>query len=856
MISFIVDNPRKTLFIIFSLTVGFAYYAFFSSNKIIVDFSLEQMFPENDIERDKYDAFREEFSREDDKFLLVYGCDDPLSRESIEKIYKINKNIKAIRGIENTTCLATIEGIDDEEYLFDLDIDDSTWASNRDMILNHPLYTDLVISKDGKSGGIYIDLEDDVDSQFKREMIFDEIDRIIELRGKEWEWHEAGIPVLRTRYVELVSQERAIFIPLGCFVVVLILFFIFRQVNCVLLPMTSIFITLIWVSALMAFCGISINLISYLTYILILIIGCSNCIHILMKYHECISEEGVDIKDAVKRIIKELGFALFLTSFTTAIGFFSLMMTNIKITQEFGFVLGVGIIMMFMIAIITIPIILLYMPRPSKHHIKRLIHQKDSFSVDKIDIYIKRSPYLILFISVAFLVFSVMGLRKIDYNISILDDLSPGNRLYDDIMYVDQNFGGTLPLEIVINNKGENIFDMNFINKVEKFEHKIESMSDVKKAISLNDYVKLIHPYFNPESESVFPETGDEIADYLDYGIPDNLYSSDETKYRITCRVGNIRSKVADSLKIKIESAFEDIFYSKIAHFEFVHNGCVEEISGGKAKSNGFSIDPTVNGYSFSNGLIPEGKGTLVKFEGQVDQNCLSDFMFTSLNGDTLSYEFAEMSSTDEEAKCLGGADVCLSFSGKRLKYDSSKKSQDVLVSGSTLLALRTQGFLVRDLTYSFVLAFGIIFFSMIILFRSIRLSLISILPNIIPLMAAAAIMGYAGIKLRPSTAMTFSIALGIAVDDTIHFLARFRQELTRTKDVAIAITNSILSTGKAIIGTTLVLCMGFFVLYFSELVPNHEFGILATIILLIALAGSLLLLPVLLNLFYKYKAK
>ena len=144
----------------------------------------------------------------------------------------------------------------------------------------------------------------------------------------------------------------------------------------------------------------------------------------------------------------------------------------------------------------------------------------------------------------------------------------------------------------------------------------------------------------------------------------------------------------------------------------------------------------------------------------------------------------------------------------------------------------------------------------MIILFRSIRLSLISILPNIIPLMAAAAIMGYAGIKLRPSTAMTFSIALGIAVDDTIHFLARFRQELTKTKDVAIAISNSILSTGKAIIGTTLVLCMGFFVLYFSELVPNHEFGILATIILLIALVGSLFLLPVLLNLFYKYKAK
>ena len=144
----------------------------------------------------------------------------------------------------------------------------------------------------------------------------------------------------------------------------------------------------------------------------------------------------------------------------------------------------------------------------------------------------------------------------------------------------------------------------------------------------------------------------------------------------------------------------------------------------------------------------------------------------------------------------------------------------------------------------------------MVILFRSIRLSLISILPTIIPLVSAAAIMGFSGIKLRPSTAMTFSIALGIAVDDTIHFLARFRQELKKTKDVGLAVSNSILSTGKAIIGTTLVLCMGFFTLYFSELVPNHEFGILATIILIIALISSLLLLPVLLNLFYKHKLK
>ena len=84
MISRIVNNPVKILTLMFALTLGFAYYAFFSSHRVIVDFSLEQMFPQNDPEREKYDHFRSEFSREDDKFLLVYDCDDPLSKENIK----------------------------------------------------------------------------------------------------------------------------------------------------------------------------------------------------------------------------------------------------------------------------------------------------------------------------------------------------------------------------------------------------------------------------------------------------------------------------------------------------------------------------------------------------------------------------------------------------------------------------------------------------------------------------------------------------------------------------------------------------------------------------------------------------
>ena len=367
--------------------------------------------------------------------------------------------------------------------------------------------------------------------------------------------------MLRTRYVDLVSKERMIFIPLGCLVVFAILLYIFRQLSCVVLPALSIFITLVWVSALMAFCGISINLISYLTYILILIIGCSNCIHILMKYHECISPEGVTIKEAVSKVIRELGGALFLTSFTTAIGFFSLVMTNIRITREFGFVLGIGVVLMFIVAIITIPIILLYVSRPEKRHVDRLINHSDSFSVDKIELFTRKYPYEIVVVSIMFFVLSWIGLQKVDYNTSILDDLRPGNSIYDNVMFVDDHFGGILPLEVVIETADSSILNIEFLKKAEAFEKRLNSYDAIKKTMSLVDHLKVINHALDKERGMVLPQTQEEVEDYLyDYENASTLMNDSLSKYRITCRVGNIRSKDADTLKANIENDFKEMF--------------------------------------------------------------------------------------------------------------------------------------------------------------------------------------------------------------------------------------------------------------------------------------------------------
>jgi len=174
----------------------------------------------------------------------------------------------------------------------------------------------------------------------------------------------------------------------------------------------------------------------------------------------------------------------------------------------------------------------------------------------------------------------------------------------------------------------------------------------------------------------------------------------------------------------------------------------------------------------------------------------------------------------------------------------------DIEITGTTFLALATNDHLVHNLTTSFMAAFVLITIVMIILFRSVPITLISIIPNIIPMLAMAAIMGYFDILLRPPTAMTFAVAFGIAVDDTIHFLIRYRMELPALgwhyRD---ANDKTIMTTGLAMTTTTGILVAGFLILTFSSFRPTADFGLLAAATIFVALICDLTFLPALLGL-------
>lgn len=171
-----------------------------------------------------------------------------------------------------------------------------------------------------------------------------------------------------------------------------------------------------------------------------------------------------------------------------------------------------------------------------------------------------------------------------------------------------------------------------------------------------------------------------------------------------------------------------------------------------------------------------------------------------------------------------------------------------VYMTGSALIFLKGTKYLVKNLIMSLALAIGLIALFMAYLFRSFRMIIISLIPNLLPLLVTAGVMGFVGVPIKPSTILVFSIAFGISVDDTIHFLAKYRQELTASKwRIEKSVYAALRETGVSMFYTSIVLFFGFSVFVISNFGGTVALGALVSATLLFAMLANLILLPSLL---------
>ena len=742
MIHRLLDHPKITLSLLTVVTIMFGSYL----PNVKMDFSIEQLFSQDDPVIDRFLEFREEFDGVDNIVYLLYESDDPFSYENLIKNRQMVDAFEKINGVSSVSSLTNIDLFTDGgEYLLspvyeNIPKSPDSLKSAKTQIMNSKLLNNYLISDDGALAAILIEIDVAFNEHNSRESILKEIDRLQE--SVDWEWHQTGLPIIRTRYVQYMIADNIRF--LGPVVLMLFIFLslLFRSWAGLVLPLLVVVLTIIWTLGFMVFSGITINIISYIIPTLLMVVGVSDSVHLLVKYYSTLNELN-DKKQAMVDTLQKIGMAIFFTSITTAIGFGALSMVKIQIVKEFGIFTALGVFFAFIITVLLIPSLLMLFEKTPQSTLDRY---STGFRVKIIKKFIKLVrvyPRLIVACGFVISFFGLFGALQINPHSKLLDDLRPGNPLLEDMQLAEEKMGSVLPVEIVIEVNEDGQFEdiqevsvMSFLNDLAQY---VSTIPEVGKVISVSDYLKEINQAMNDGNSDYYqiPQSREIISQYM------LLYESEFESFI------NI-----DYTKLRIAAQINDIDSRRSAE-----------------------IENDINKYITSQ--IPDGLG-------------------------------AE-------------------------------------VTGTAFLALRTNNYLVNNLLASFFIALLIITFLMIFLFRSIKIALISILPNIIPMMIMAAVLGFFQIPLRPATAMTFAVAFGIAIDDTLHYLIRYRMELSH-QHYRKANDATLLGAGIAMMSTTAILSAGFLVLTLSEFKPTIEFGMLSVITIIAALISDITFLPALLS--------
>ena len=563
--------------------------------------------------------------------------------------------------------------------------------------------------------------------------------------------HEAslfysGLPYMRTINSINLKKEILLFIFLTLLVTSLILFLFFRSFKATLVSMGVVIIGAICAFGTMTLLGYKITLLTALVPPVLIVIGIPNCIFLINKFHTDFKKNG-DKNKALKVMIQKIGNITLLTNITTASGFAAFTLTKSQSLQEFGLVSSLNILGVFLLSLIIIPIMFSFFDSPSLKHTKHLDKKWVLKMVNYLGYLVQHKRRLIYQTTVVITILALFGLSQIKINGNLSDDFNKKQALYKDLKFFEKNYGGVMPLEILIDTKKKNgLFKSYNLEKIDK----------------LNTVLKSYKEFSSPSS----------YIDVLKYGK--QVYYNDDTAYY--------------SLPNSQEQRFLTPYFSN-------------------TKSD---LD-------------------------------LSNILVDSLNQEArISLRIADVSTTKMDS-------IMSDLKPKIAEIFDSEK-YDVIITGTTTVLLTGTKFLLSNLFISLILVVILISIFMAWMFSSARMVVLSIIPNLLPLLITGAIMGYFGISLKPSTILVFSIAFGISVDDTIHFLAKYRQELLGSNwNIKASVFAALKETGVSMVYTSIVLFFGFFIFIASDFGGTVALGLLVSITLLVAMLSNLLLLPALL---------
>ncbi|MCX7024870.1 MAG: MMPL family transporter [Spirochaetes bacterium] len=784
--------------------------------------------------------------------------DTILSKEGMELVFRLTgafekvPDVLKVQSLENVDYVdGTADGIVVEPLVKDFDGSPESVRRLTEKLKSWDLYDRLLVSKDFRSTQIALEVDLGVDA-VRKEAVYNAVTEILAKNpAKGFRYYIAGIPSVTILVNKNMRKDLSILIPFVTLTVLIVLFLSFRRLGGVILPIMTVLISTAWTIGLMAFLGFPLSILGTIIPVVMIAVGSAYGIHIISHYYDEIAGAGggggldeAAHRAIVAKTLRVVGLPVFLAGFTTIIGFGSIAVSSVVPMRNFGIFTAIGVVMALVVAMVFIPAALLLRHRALKAApdagrqgpvIGYLVDRLSSAAT------IHKVPVLLLFASLSAAAAFFTTKLVVDNNMVEYFREDTEIRVSDN--FIRKNFAGTIFFDIVV--RGQKKGDLNDPRILAAMDglkrHITDAHPQVAKVLSYSDFIKRINQVlhadtpgdFNPAppaaapadpgsfwveepepaaaSAAVAPADTDEGAPPLSAGQA----RATEALLAAYYRGGRTDMSAAEL----VASLARLVNYRGADYFEI-------------------PTDPAKYGLASETELKDLVSQYLLLYSGGLD-------------------EWADESLEPMVAKMTVQLDESGASFIRRLTPDIERWVKDwfpegytVELSGAALGQAALTEMIVSSAVWSMIVSIILVMATLAVSYRSAVAGLIGSIPLAVTVLINFGVMGLARIRLDISTAMVGSLAIGIGIDYSIHFMASYRRNYLALVNRDAATRAALRSTGKAIIFNAVSVAAGFLVLMFSQFNPVVFMGFLVALTMFTSSLAAMTLLPVLLNMF------
>jgi len=690
-----------------------------------------------------------------------------------------------VLSMSNTDdIVGTDDGLEISPILAEIPQTSAEMKSLRAQVLGNELFRNYLSSEDGRRTGIFVELATNEDDSENLYAIYQALERVFEDNPGEDVHYIAGFPIVAATLRTVIDQDTKRFFPFVALLAIFFLWLTFRRPSGVAVPMLVVGFSILFTLAIMVIFEVPLNSITSALPVFLISIGVADGIHMFSEYRDN-RLEGQPREKAVSMMLEKLALPVTMTSFTTAVGFFSLTVSDIVPILTFGIFVAIGTLLAMVLSLVFIPALLMLLPEKESvavgdtainnskisrvHQVNFMDHLFQKF-LEGITAWVLSNARMILLGALVITGFSVYGLLQLKVE-SSLESYFKANAPFVVANKAMEKMSGSRTINIVITKNGEDEPWKNPENLklVENFQNYLMQEQRVKRTFSLVDLIKRISYAFN-ENRAEFnrlPESVELLESEVTFD------ENGQTGKRIVKHEVHGRDLVAQYL-VLYENSGGDVL-SDVVDSEY----------------RKLNLAVTISSSSTS-----EEEKLLQRIEDYAARHFPPDFSMIS----------AEM------------VPIYVATSTEVVS------SQILSLSGSLLA----------------------VFLMLVLIFRSVYRGVLGMIPLAFTVLFNFGVMGFFGVHLDIGTALVSSIVIGIGVDYSIHYLSRMFSEIAQGTELLDAIAKTVKRSGKAITANAVTVGFGFLALSVSEFLPLVTLSWMIWLTLNISALATMILLPAL----------